>query len=65
MAHAEPSLIFLRKIGSDSSGWVTVYRHRITGGLWKRHFPNGDTHGGGDARFDPITRQDADSILNA
>jgi hypothetical protein len=37
----------LEKLGTDSSGWLTLYRDRSDGKLWELSYPHGELHGGG------------------
>lgn len=37
----------LLKVGTDSSGWVTLYRDPADGRFWELTYPESDSHGGG------------------
>jgi len=37
----------LEKVRHDSSGWLALYRDRMSGELWELSFPHGEMHGGG------------------
>jgi hypothetical protein len=38
---------YLIKVGTDSSGWETLFRDPEDGRYWERTYPHGDWHGGG------------------
>jgi hypothetical protein len=37
----------LEKLGTDSTGWQTLFRDPEDGRLWELTYPQGDLHGGG------------------
>jgi hypothetical protein len=37
----------LRQIGTDASGWDTLFRDPADGRLWELIYPQSETHGGG------------------
>jgi hypothetical protein len=41
----------LRRLGSDPSGWDTLYRDPNDGRLWELTFPDSDSEGGGPPRL--------------
>jgi hypothetical protein len=41
----------LVRIGSDLSGWDTLFRDPADGRLWELSFPNSESHGGGPRRL--------------
>jgi hypothetical protein len=41
----------LIKLSATDGGWRTLYRHRLTGGLWELSYPQGEMHGGGPRRL--------------
>jgi hypothetical protein len=38
---------FLIKVGTDRSGWETLFRDPEDGRYWERTYPHGEWHGGG------------------
>jgi hypothetical protein len=49
----------LDRLGSDPSGWDTLFRDRRDGRLWELTYPQSELHGGGPCRLSVITAADA------
>jgi hypothetical protein len=49
----------LERIGSDSSGWDTLYRDPRDGRLWELTYPRSEMHGGGPRRLHVVSRGEA------
>jgi hypothetical protein len=49
----------LERLGSDASGWNTLYRDPRDGRLWELTYPNSEMHGGGPPRLTVIAGPDA------
>lgn len=49
----------LDKIGTDPTGWDTLYRHPRDGRYWELTFPESSLHGGGPPR---LTRLSNDQV---
>ena len=47
----------LRRLGSDSSGWDTLFRDPADGRLWELTYPQSDSEGGGPPRLTCITKE--------
>lgn len=45
----------LIELSTADDGWRTLYRHRLTGGLWELSYPQCNTHGGGPRRLRQLT----------
>jgi hypothetical protein len=43
----EVALFGMQKLGSDQSGWNTLYADPATGKFWELTYPQGHLHGGG------------------
>lgn len=39
--------VSFEKLGTDSTGWETLYQDPHDGRLWERTYPHGEMHGGG------------------
>lgn len=50
---------YLEKVGSDESGWDTLFRDPADGRLWERIYPMSHMHGGGPPALVHITDSDA------
>lgn len=37
----------LERVGVDASGWLALYRDRVTGQRWELSYPHSEMHGGG------------------
>lgn len=49
----------LERIGSDNSGWYTLFRDPQDGRLWELTYPRSEMHGGGPPRLTAIDPVDA------
>jgi Immunity protein 27 len=49
----------LKKIGSDSSGWDSLYRDPDDGRLWELTYPQGELQGGGPPELRCLTADEA------
>jgi hypothetical protein len=49
----------LVKLGTDWSGWDTLYRDPSDGRLWERIYPQGHLHGGGPPQLQLLTPEEA------
>jgi hypothetical protein len=52
---------YLRKLGSDWSGWETSFQDPGDGRFWMRTYPQGEWHGGGPPALIHLTRVEASS----
>jgi len=50
---------YLEKIGSDDSGWDTLFRDPGDGRLWELTYPSSGLHGGGPPRLTVLTKEEA------
>jgi len=46
---------YLEKIGTDSTGWETLFRDSEDGRLWKLTYPQSELHGGGPPAIHFVT----------
>jgi hypothetical protein len=49
----------LKKVATDQSGWLTLYRNPATGQFWEMSYPNGGMHGGGPRQLAEVSLADA------
>lgn len=49
----------LVKLGTDWSGWGTLYRDPSDGRLWELIYPQGHLHGGGPPQLRVLTPEEA------
>lgn len=49
----------LQRLGSDPSGWDTLFRDPIDERLWELTYPAGDTQGGGPPRLTCLSAESA------
>lgn len=49
----------LTKVGTDASGWDTLYRDPQDGRYWELTYPHGHMHGGGPPRLAAMSREEA------
>jgi hypothetical protein len=49
----------LVKLGTDASGWNTLYRDPDDGRLWELVYPQGELQGGGPPQLKCISAEDA------
>jgi hypothetical protein len=49
----------LIKVGTDASGWDTLYRDPQDGRYWELTYPQSSMQGGGPPRLAVISREDA------
>ncbi len=47
----------LRRLGTDSSGWDTLFEDPADGRLWELTYPQSDSHGGGPPRLTYVDRE--------
>lgn len=52
----------LERLGSDQTGWETLFRDPRDGRLWELTYPHSGWHGGGPPRLKVITRQAAAEV---
>jgi hypothetical protein len=52
---------YLELIGTDGSGWDTLYRDPSDGRLWELTFPQSDTFGGGPPTLTLVSATDVRS----
>jgi hypothetical protein len=45
----------LELLATDRSGWEQLFANKRTGELIEKTYPNGEVHGGGQARFETVT----------
>lgn len=50
---------YLEEVGTDESGWSTLYRDPDDGRFWEQVFPYGYMHGGGPPSLVNLTEQKA------
>jgi hypothetical protein len=50
---------YLRKLGSDPSGWDTLFQDPQDGRYWELVFPDSEYHGGGPPLLRSITTSEA------
>ena len=48
---------YLEKLGSDQTGWETLYRDPGDGRLWERSYPQSEMHGGGPPTLRIVDRE--------
>jgi len=58
-AEIDRALAGLDKIGTDASGWCSLYRDRVSGDLWEISYPHSEMHGGGPRSLARISPSDA------
>ena len=49
----------LERLGTDSSGWDTLYRDPRDGRLWEHTYPQSHMHGGGPPELKVVTAESA------
>ena len=49
----------LKKLTTDASGWLSLYRDPRDARLWELSYPHGEMHGGGPPKLACITPQRA------
>jgi hypothetical protein len=52
-------LPYLEKVGSDETGWDTLYRDPVDGRFWELVYPQGYMHGGGPKRLTCLSESTA------
>jgi len=50
---------YLVRIGTDVSGWITLFQDPEDGRYWQRTFPHGDWQGGGPPLLTVLTEEEA------
>jgi hypothetical protein len=50
---------YLAKLGTDSSGWETLFRDPNDGRYWERTYPHSEMHGGGPPALLNLTETQA------
>ena len=53
---------YLEEVGSDPSGWITLFRDPRTRRLWVREYPQGEMHGGGPPQLRKVTASEAAAL---
>jgi hypothetical protein len=51
----------LVRIGSDQSGWDTLYKDPDDGRYWEHFYPHGEMQGGGPPALRLMSREDAEA----
>ncbi|MEP6848310.1 MAG: Imm27 family immunity protein [Acidobacteriota bacterium] len=49
----------LQKVGTDESGWDTLFQDEADGRFWERIYPDGYMHGGGPPALIYLSEQEA------
>ena len=49
---------YLQKIGTDKSGWITIYKDPRDGKYWKLDYPHSAWQGGGPPSLECISEED-------
>jgi hypothetical protein len=57
------ALSHLKIITVDEKNWMTLYQCPTTCIFWKKSYPNVNFQGGGEAEFEQITKEQANSIF--
>lgn len=50
---------YLAKVGTDASGWNTLYRDSADGRYWELTYPQSEHHGGGPPQLQCLTIDEA------
>jgi hypothetical protein len=53
----------LDQVKVDSSGWLSLYRHRDSGEFWELSYPQGEMHGGGPRMLRRVFLSHADDWI--
>ena len=54
---------YLQKIGTDESGWITVYKDPQDGRYWKLDYPHSAWHGGGPPSLECISEEESKKLI--
>ncbi len=57
-------LNYLKKIGNDSSGWISIFIDPNDNRYWKKVYENSSLHGGGPPSLICISKKEADALVD-